>query len=842
MDSLKKTTLGARTFFASCHAKDTCGNNGLPLTPNSIRILGLFQLLKKLSHKNLCTYLDVLRSKHERLVVVFEHFKTSLKDEIPKKLPTEAIGRVCRQTLDALVYLHSHGIVHHVLSPSSILLDDKGQIKVSNYGLYHMTEHGKTIPFPLGTPKYLAPEVLTQERPSFQGPKADIWSLGIIALELALGRELLSNVSIECVFKQLLTCIKENGDILLALSELDKCQKEVEELDAAVKSFIQLCLTVLPKNRPTAKQLLLHPLVAGAGTSSGDAIPATDSQVSPLRCEPLTLSDASPCLGEPLEERPLQELYFLWRLAGGDAEAELRRRGCLRAKPPICTLPCIVLLEGDELVQRKDSVFFFDDTIVTLPTEQLCQRLKGMDPALYYPLIESEQDAPASPGSANGLSNAAALPIVIREKDIEYQLQRIILYKRLLEAYPYQRQRIVREAKLDIPPLYRAHIWAALLDVQGDLLREYEAIDKETPTPTDRQIEVDIPRCHQYDELLSSPSAHAKFKRLLKAWVISHPRYVYWQGLDSLCAPFLHLHFNDEAAAYACLSTFISKYLHDFFLQDNSLVIKEYLAVFSHLIAYHDPELTNHLDSIGFLPELYSIPWFLTMYTHVFPLHKIFHLWDTLLLGRDSFPLCVGVAILQQLRSDLLSFGFNECILLFSDMPEIDIQRCVHDSIRIFCSTPQSATFRAHAKPGSQPQDPLGMSTVPLDVLKSELCPRISAQDLLGLLELSRRDGTKVRLLVLDVRPAEEFQRGAIPGSLHVPPGNPAQWTEPLRNGHMVVVVGSHKDYGSAVETANQLVRLNQSRVCLLHGGVEALRTAGLLELPPRGAAAAGQQ
>lgn len=53
----------------------------------------------------------------------------------------------------------------------------------------------------------------------------------------------------------------------------------------------------------------------------------------------------------------------------------------------------------------------------------------------------------------------------------------------------------------------------------------------------------------------------------------------------------------------------------------------------------------------------------------------------------------------------------------------------------------------------------------------------------------------------------------------------------------MVVVVGSHKDYGSAVETANQLVRLNQSRVCLLHGGVEALRTAGLLELPPRGAA-----
>jgi len=44
------------------------------------------------------------------------------------------------------------------------------------------------------------------------------------------------------------------------------------------------------------------------------------------------------------------------------------------------------------------------------------------------------------------------------------------------------------------------------------------------------QIEVDIPRCHQYDELLSSPEGHATFRRVLKAWVVSHPDLVYWQG------------------------------------------------------------------------------------------------------------------------------------------------------------------------------------------------------------------------------------------------------------------------------------------------------------------------
>ena len=79
------------------------------------------------------------------------------------------------------------------------------------------------------------------------------------------------------------------------------------------------------------------------------------------------------------------------------------------------------------------------------------------------------------------------------------------------------------------------------------------------------------------------------------------------------------------------------------------------------------------------------------MFSHVFPLHKIFHLWDRLLLGtcshscssssyyrsscsssttasppgNSSYPLCVGLAVLTQLRAQLMEAQFNECILLF---------------------------------------------------------------------------------------------------------------------------------------------------------------------------------
>ncbi len=55
------------------------------------------------------------------------------------------------------------------------------------------------------------------------------------------------------------------------------------------------------------------------------------------------------------------------------------------------------------------------------------------------------------------------------------------------------------------------------------------------------------------------------------------------QGLDSLSAPFLYLNFNEEALAFACLSAFIPKYLYGMFQKNNTEVIHEYLAKFSHL-------------------------------------------------------------------------------------------------------------------------------------------------------------------------------------------------------------------------------------------------------------------
>ncbi|XP_035208219.1 TBC domain-containing protein kinase-like protein isoform X2 [Stegodyphus dumicola] len=832
---IQSAVLGTWTFFASPHAIDVCGINGLPLTPNSVRILGQFQKLKILEHEQLCSYLDVQRGKHERVMIVSEHYLSGLH-EIKMRLLMKDINVLVRtifEIVDALSYLHSQGIVHRCLCPSSIRFDSEGHVKLSNYGLYYMTEGGSTVSFPIGVPKYMAPEVLARGLHDISSSsKCDIWSLGIILLDLIMEEPLWVGLELEEIFKEVFSLVKlENGsDVLSSLLEKNNAVTKFEALPNNLQLFISECLNVLPHNRPDPQYLLLHPVFVEYGMN---LLPRSHCDrlflSTQLKCNKPMRIDQNSLIDDHLAERPLQEVYYLWQLAGGDLEAELRRQELIRAKPPIVTISKIVAGEGEEFGHEKDCAYLLDDSVLVLPLEPLKHRLRDVDPDIYYPLIEYSLNGITPSHCLSTLNETAKLPLVIKEKDVEYQLHRIILFKRLLEAYPYKRSQILHEAKVDIPPLYRPLIWAALLEIEGNIQETYDSIDKETPTPTDRQIEVDIPRCHQYDELLSSPAGHLKFKRILKAWIVSHPQYVYWQGLDSLCAPFLSLNFNDE----------------------------EYLAKFSHLIAYHDPELTNHLDNIGFIPELYAIPWFLTMYTHVFPLHKIFHLWDTLLLGHSSFPLCIGVSILKQLRNNLLSYGFNECILMFSDMPEIDIQRCVQDSIKIFCSTPKSITYRVHENPSCNSKLPfdtnlkltkeetvgdpdLMMSPVPLSELKSEMCPRISAEDLLDFLDLlpeskKRTKPQNIKLLVVDIRSPEEFCKGSLLKSINIPFNTAFAPDGTIDNtvltsfkGKMITVIGSNKDK-LVPDFATKLVKCGYSQVCTLHGGVEVLRKTGML-------------
>lgn len=896
--------LGAKTFYAAVHGNDACGPNGLPLTPNSILILGRFRELLTLDHQHLCKYVDLVRGKHERITVVFEYYRESIASKLSADASfyrdARCLIRTSFEVLAALSYLHGRSIVHRNLSPDNVLLNHTGQVKLHDYGLYHATEFGGAVSFPIGLPKYLPPETLldgptalssvhfvNSECPELESmtvgcnPNVDTWSLGVMLLEMVAGRRLWQELGVEQQVTLVLSRAQLGQTPLDVALEDPAFSQNYQELTPDVQDFISKCLVIDPRERLTATKLLKFGLFKGLTLDLLDKSCSTAKLFSvQLRSESLGLADFDdsdiPDDYDHLSELRLDDVYYLWRLAGGDLDAVMRcdelQQTC---QPPVVMLCSFVTADGDQYGSAKDPSRRYDRTVVVLPLDQLRERLAIVDACDYYPLIEEFHDALATSSSSGTLQSpeTSRLPLIIKERDVEYQMRRLLLFRRLLAGSPYTRPQILKEARTDVPPRVRGMVWAVLLDVQGDVQARYDRIDKETPKAIDRQIEVDIPRCHQYNELISSPDAHRRLRRVLKAWVVSHPQYVYWQGLDSLSAPFVYLLFEYEALAFACLEQFIDKYLHNFFLKDNAAVIQEYLAVFCHLIAFHEPELSNHMEEIGFFPDLYAIPWFLTMYAHVFPLHRLFHLWDMLLLGGPATPFFIAIAILQQLKSRLLQYGFNECILLFSDLPEIDIEQCVKDCVKIFHATPRSASYRQYAQStaaaaGDRPaafglqqppatgsyQSDLILSPVPLNVLKEERCPRISGDDLLLLLGVRSNksspasDGAgapakqqalhKPRLIVIDIRRKEDFVRGMIPGSINMPYTSAftdkgdlvataaLDALESSKNLVKVVVDSSGRNCSTF---ANRLLKLGYSKVCMLHKGMDAIKNTGIL-------------
>lgn len=588
--------LGGMTFFAQSHPTELCGSNGLPLTPNSITIYGKSQFLKTIKHENLSTYLDIVRSKHERIVVVAEYSGEQLSNK--KNLTINSIINIIYQCLNGLSYIHKLGLVHRHLSPDNILIKNNEQIQLYNYGFYFMTDSGKNVTFPIGYPKYTAPEVFLSLNNKMSSCKVDSWTIGIIIVELILNEKIWSNSKLPQWLWKNLSILQTKTSIFERLArECDKYDIFKNTPDD-IKELVNYCLQIKPSKRKTAEELLKLSIFQKFNKQNSQLQSNIDNKKSII-------------------SRKMDELYYLWNLAGGDMIIELKKQGLIRSRPPILSIPNLVILLG-QMFGKRDTAGLLDLRVVKVQLDTLKSRLSHIPYIANCPRLTSQMHVKEQD---NLTDNDAELPLIIRERDTEYQFYRNVLFNRLLQIYPLTRNAIIREAHKDIPPLVRGNVWSALLNINGDIYNRYDVIDKETPTHTDRQIEVDIPRCHQYSELLSSGTGHKKLQRILKAWVKDNSHYVYWQGLDSLTAPFIYLNFNNEARAFACLSAFIPKYLHKFFLKDNSAIIQEYLAKFSQIIAFHDPYLANHLSSINFVPELFAIPWFLTMFSREFLIH-----------------------------------------------------------------------------------------------------------------------------------------------------------------------------------------------------------------------------
>ncbi|KAL4309481.1 hypothetical protein GQ457_01G022560 [Hibiscus cannabinus] len=210
------------------------------------------KLLQNLSHPNIVRYLGTAR-EDDSLNILLEFVPGGSISSLLGKFgsfPEPVIRMYTKQLLLGLEYLHKNRIVHRDIKGANILVDNKGCIKLADFGASKKVVELATIngaKSMKGTPYWMAPEVILQTGHSFS---ADIWSVGCTIIEMATGKPPWSQQYQEVAALFHIGTTKSHPPI-------------PEHLSFEAKDFLLKCLQKEPELRPSASDLLQHPFVIG---------------------------------------------------------------------------------------------------------------------------------------------------------------------------------------------------------------------------------------------------------------------------------------------------------------------------------------------------------------------------------------------------------------------------------------------------------------------------------------------------------------------------------------------------------------------------------------------------
>lgn len=215
------------------------------------------QIMTLSRHPNvLPVYASYVSGHHLHIVTPFISVGSCLdllRGAFPQGMEEQAIATILKQVLQGMDYLHKNGHIHRDIKAGNILLDGDGSVYLADFGVSSSLNEngGRTRKTFVGTPIFIAPEVIS---PSSTGKggydyKADIWSFGITALELANGQPPYAEFP---PLKVLMMTMQRDPPTL----QRDQCKNKYTR---QFQHMIEQCLIKDPTKRQSADKLIEHP-------------------------------------------------------------------------------------------------------------------------------------------------------------------------------------------------------------------------------------------------------------------------------------------------------------------------------------------------------------------------------------------------------------------------------------------------------------------------------------------------------------------------------------------------------------------------------------------------------
>ena len=209
------------------------------------------RVARQISHRNVCRVYDIGEAEGQQFLSM-EYVRGEELSSVLKRfgrLPQDKATEIARQLCAGLAAAHEAGVLHRDLKPSNVMIDEKGDVRVTDFGLAGLLEEFGGGAALEGTPEYMSPEQLAGRE---LNERSDIYSLGLVLYELYTGRKAFTAGTLS---------------ELLRLRRTESMPEHpssiVRDIDPTVERVVERCLAPEPNERPSSALQVAQALPGG---------------------------------------------------------------------------------------------------------------------------------------------------------------------------------------------------------------------------------------------------------------------------------------------------------------------------------------------------------------------------------------------------------------------------------------------------------------------------------------------------------------------------------------------------------------------------------------------------